>query len=240
MAREHLFALYIPDLAQSIAGDDLIFNQKEVCHRISQVLRMKSGDMLIVFDGIQTIDIQLHQVSKQRVVGSILKHQLARRYKPLITFFLPLLKRSALEDTIYGLVEVGVNIIQLVSTEKSARWHMNDLARLQRIVIAACEQAKQFNIPELKAPMAFVDIPPSESFIFFDPQGASADECLKQVKQLNSKQISLLIGPEGDLTKQEKDQVTQMGILTCKLTPTILRAKQAAILGAGIIRSFMR
>jgi len=239
MAREHVFALYIPDLAQHIAGDNLVFNQKEVCHRIAQVLRMQSGDELSLFDGAQVMHVQLQQVSKKRISASIFKHQLAPRYKPLITFFLPLLKRSALEDALYGLVEAGVDTIQLVITEKSARWRINDFARLQRIVIAACEQAKQFNVPQLKAPMAFGDIPPSESFIFFDPQGISADKCLNQVQQLNPKSISLLIGPEGDLTQQEKEQVAQMGILTCKLTPTILRAKQAAILGAGIIRSFM-
>ena len=49
----------------------------------------------------------------------------------------------------------------------------------------------------------------------------------------------LLIGPEGDLALQEKELVAGK-MQFCALTPTILRASQAAALSIGIVRSVGR
>ncbi len=52
--------------------------------------------------------------------------------------------------------------------------------------------------------------------------------------------FTLAIGPEGDLTSAEKQLMQKNGFIFCVLTPTILRASQAAALSAGIIRSMIR
>ena len=46
------------------------------------------------------------------------------------------------------------------------------------------------------------------------------------------------VGPEGDLTQEEKDYLKQQGFVFCRLTPTVLRARQAVALGLGILRSY--
>ncbi len=48
-----------------------------------------------------------------------------------------------------------------------------------------------------------------------------------------------VIGPEGDLTKEEKAYLKEQGFLFCALTPTVLRAQQAVALGLGILRSYL-
>jgi RsmE family RNA methyltransferase len=50
----------------------------------------------------------------------------------------------------------------------------------------------------------------------------------------------LFVGPEGDLTDQEKVLLKQNGFIFCALTPTILRACEAIALGAGVVRSILR
>lgn len=74
--------------------------------------------------------------------------------------------------------------------------------------------------------------------IFFDPQGSKIEVLLPEIK--NAQHIILAIGPEGDLTSEEKDLIKRSGFIFATLTATILRACQAALLSAGIIRSFIR
>lgn len=52
-------------------------------------------------------------------------------------------------------------------------------------------------------------------------------------------ELMLLVGPEGDLSNEEKNAVHTAGFIMCALTPTILRSVHAAFLGAGIMRSVM-
>lgn len=47
----------------------------------------------------------------------------------------------------------------------------------------------------------------------------------------------VMVGPEADLTQQEKDSVQHAGFSFYRLTPTILKAVDAVSLVAGIIRS---
>ena len=50
----------------------------------------------------------------------------------------------------------------------------------------------------------------------------------------------MLVGPEGDLTHEEKQFVDDHGFIFCKLTPTIMRAHQAVAVGLGVLRSMLR
>ena len=47
------------------------------------------------------------------------------------------------------------------------------------------------------------------------------------------------VGPEGDLTLEEKAYLKQLGFVFCALTPTVLRAQQAVALGLGVLRSYL-
>ena len=52
--QKHIFALYVEQLSLLVAaktgGDVVILEDKRVCHRIMQVLRLQSGDVCILFD----------------------------------------------------------------------------------------------------------------------------------------------------------------------------------------------
>ena len=44
-----------------------------------------------------------------------------------------------------------------------------------------------------------------------------------------------MIGPEGDLTMQEKDLLKERDVQFLRLTPTVLRAQQAVAVSMGIL-----
>ena len=170
--------------------------------------------------------------------------QLTTALRPTVTFLLPLLKRDDFEGALYSLAEIGVNSIQLVATHKThTSWSdERDGERARRILIAAAEQSKNYAMPELKAPVALdkalqaMNMTDSTK-IFFDPLGESFFAVMSALHGNQPDHIVLLIGPEGDLTAQEKEMVHQKGFIFCALTPTIVRAVQAAALGAGLVRS---
>jgi 16S rRNA (uracil1498-N3)-methyltransferase len=75
--------------------------------------------------------------------------------------------------------------------------------------------------------------------IFFDPDGEKLMVVLELLVKTEGSTV-LFVGPEGDLTDQEKVLIKQQGFIFCALTPTILRACEAIALGAGMVRSVVR
>jgi RsmE family RNA methyltransferase len=83
--------------------------------------------------------------------------------------------------------------------------------------------------------------------IYFDPSGACFVDLLQKIKESsdqkndaqknNNLDIVLFFGPEGGLTWQEEKQLSDLGFETYALTPTILRAREAVIVGLGGVRS---
>ena len=49
-----------------------------------------------------------------------------------------------------------------------------------------------------------------------------------------------MVGPEADLLLEEKQQLHENGFTFCKLTQTVLRAQQAAVVSLGIFRSILK
>jgi 16S rRNA (uracil1498-N3)-methyltransferase len=168
--------------------------------------------------------------------------QLTVALRPSISFLLPLLKRDDYEGALYSLAELGVSSIQPVITQKThTSWSDRDADRAERILIAATEQSKNYAMPELKAPIsldkAVQAVDKGSIKVFFDPLGEAFFSVLRMLHDNQPQHIVLLIGPEGDLSSEEKKMVKEKGFIFCALTPTIVRAVQAAALGAGLVRS---
>jgi len=249
MKNLHEFAIYIDNLSALITsiapGGQLILDNKDIYHRIMRVLRLRPEEHCVLFDRtIHGTFLIKEFKAKQIVVGILLDKQINTILSPHITFMLPILKRDGLDTAIYSLVEVGVNKIQLITTEKAQRaWRgEKEYARLHRVMIAAAEQSKNFAFSELLPPITFNVMCNNlaqevEPIIFFDPQGIQLSTLLSQFKAQKPKALSLIVGPEGDLTTAEKELLKKSNTVFCTLTPTILRACQAAGLSAGIFRS---
>jgi 16S rRNA (uracil1498-N3)-methyltransferase len=226
---------------ESVANDDL-----NIYHRIVRVLRLKENERLIIFDRISHFKVQLETcVKKNTFILKVIERALNIQYKPAITFFLPVLKREALEHSIYSLVELGATDIRLMITHKTQRIWGGDkeFERLQSIMISAAEQSKNYAFPVLHEPQLFNDLLEIFSMnccsFFFDPDGQDIFTMLQILRNEKSDAIFLMVGPEGDLTLEEKDALRGKNVQFCRLTPTILRALQAVALSMGIFRSLL-
>jgi 16S rRNA (uracil1498-N3)-methyltransferase len=245
---KHQFALYLYGLSELIhglsAGQSLVITESNLVHRIAVILRLAAGEQLVLFDRVLHVDVTITQIIKNKSIHVMLGAKKNNTiYAPSITFLLPVLKKESLETALYSLVEMGVTHIQLVLTNKSQqKWTPKEYERAQKILIAAAEQSKNFAFATLEQPLplnkALATIKKDAAKLFFDPEG----EPLSSLVCTSAHRASLVlaIGPEGDLTSPEKEIMRQAGFGFYVLTPTILRACQAAALSAGIIRTLIK
>lgn len=243
---KHEFALYFAELSHLTASRNFPFElqitDSAILHRIVNVLRLELHDSILLFDQSKHASCLIQSISKKSItliINTITKNKVL---EPAVTFLLPLLKRDALEAAIYSLVEIGVNTIQLITTEKTQqKWHgTNEFERLFKIMIAAAEQCKNFSYPQLFASIPLIEAIEKYSAnhyqkIYADPNGLPVRECIRVIDY--TKQVVLMTGPEGDLMDDEKKLLVDNQFTFCKLTPTMLRSMQAVALLAGIIRS---
>lgn len=240
---KHFFALYYPDV-QRHAKSSFIITDELMIHRIVRVLRFEKNDEFILFGNELRSTVILTAVDKHSITVQVLDTQENLQFTPLITTLIPVLKREALQEAVYNAVECGANEIQLMITEKTQRaWGgAKEQERLEKIIIAASEQAKHFTLAHLKAPKAFNELlqnTKKQPLIFFDSQGEHLSQTIKTLHGQKHTHLHLMFGPEADLSLAEKETLKKHNALCTQLTPTILRAPQAVAVGVGAIRSFL-
>lgn len=249
LTSKHEFALYWHEVTTVLnrVGMPVEIKHEGLVHRIAQVLRLEQGDQCILFDRSHHATVTIVKITKKNI--AILVDALAANQiiKPSITFLLPLLKRESLETAIYSLVELGATTIQLVQTDKVQRkWAgAAEFERLQKIMIAAAEQSKHYAFAQLLEPITLEQAmnkfcEQQVECVYADPQGAPLQDVMKKIYEKPLSKLVLMVGPEGDLQQSEKDFLHQHNFIFCQLTPTVIRACQAAGVMLGIFRSILK
>ncbi len=242
------FELLSPLLYGKTTGAQIYVEDELLYHRVINVLRLSEGEVFILFDRAVHSRLQLLQTQgKKRLICLIIESSVNKELVPPITFVLPLLKRDDLEAALYCLVETGINSIQLLTTDKTQKQQITekDSARMHKIMIAAAEQSKHFALPTLHNPISLEKLlliakDSSAVHLYYDHQGAPFFDVMQQIRKENLCEIVVMVGPEADLTPEEKEMVKAAGFIFCALTPTILRACQAVAIGAGALRAVIK
>lgn len=222
---EHFFH---PDLTADI------FELGESEARHLRVLRKKQGDVIVVTDGIGTrAECIVAEAGPKRFLLEIKKTEIVDRPKPqLIMAVSPLKNPDRFEWLVEKCTESGVgSIVPIVCERTEASLKKSD--RLHRIIQAATIQSLQYYMPELAQPMRFseflklhgvktkliawCDDVPKTPILYALHEGDNA---------------IILIGPEGDFTKEEFDEALASGYQAISLGQNRLRTETAAVLAA--------
>lgn len=235
---KHQFSIFFKELNQKHYNLELA--DKDLINRISKVLRLNTGEDLILFNNNFFAEYKIKDITKSAIFLETSKVEIVKAPKIKFILYVGLLKKEALEEVLYAATELGVSEIQPIISEKIHKnWFSKDyLDRLNKIIIAAAEQSKNYNIPILNESIKFdefISLTKNKTSIFFDLDGQNILPVYDKVK--NQKEINLIIGPEGDFSVSEKEIIKNSGFLICRLTPTVLRSVQAVNVAAGAIRS---
>ena len=215
-----------------INGDELKIVGEDVSH-ISKVLRMSSGDSIIVCDGEgNDYDATITSISKTEVVAKITGSYVCDAEPCVnVTLYQALPKQGKMEYIIQKNTELGINKIVPVYTKRCVVKPSDKTERWQKIAEAAAKQSGRGIIPQVMPAISFDDA--INQMKDFD-LALMPYECEEQVKLkdiLNSckyKNISIFIGPEGGFDLTEVEFAKSAGVKSVTLGKRILRTETAA------------
>jgi 16S rRNA (uracil1498-N3)-methyltransferase len=212
-----------------------VFLDDEESHHITNVLRGKPGDNLVVSNGIgDTFKCRIEKTFKNCVVATV-SDIIESRLKPNIdlTLGMGIVRPKQIETALDWSIQLGISAFMLLKTDFTIRdWSNNDkLKRLEKVAIRSIKQCKRAWLPEI---FPLIDLTEFlikngknfEGIIYTDPSGLPAPP--KRMIQSGSR-IVVLVGPEGGFSRAEQTEFARHGAVPLSLGPARLRAETAAV-----------
>ena len=225
-------------LNETLEENKEILLDKEQSHYITNVMRLKMNDELSLFNGKQgefigTVSSQLKKETKIK----IFKKQREQYKSSNISLAFCPPKGARLDFLIQKCTEVGLkNFIPVISDHTINR--KINTQRLNKIIIESCEQSDQMAIPKLLNTITFKDFISSlhakDTVLFADINHKKNN--LSELLSEKKNNFILFIGPEGDFSSQERDQIKMnYKFKSFSLGTNILRSETAAISGLVLL-----
>ena len=222
---------YVPSQKEIVLDED-------TSRHVVQVLRMKEGEKLNLTDGKGSlITAEVMDAHKKHCSVRVIDSQLSTQDSRKVIIAISLLKNtSRFEWFLEKATEVGVSeIIPLICERTEKQKFRYD--RMKGICISAMLQSQQTWLPVLHEPKQFNHLAIEQ----FDDQQKFIAHC-EESDQKNSlstfqsfNHSTILIGPEGDFTKQEIELALQNNFIPVGLGETRLRSETAGIVAATLL-----
>ena len=232
---------YVPDLDPAMA---LVRLPADEAHHLVKVLRLAVGETVGVFDGRGNEWLARVETAERGSVDVSLLEPV-RRPQPAValTVVQAVLKGEPMDDVIRDCTMVGVATIQPILTARTTvkRSAMTTAAaRWRRIALASAKQCGASRLPDIRDVVPFDEwiprAPEGPAFILVEPSLAVAPLTVQQLaSQPAPSGASLLVGPEGGWTGEERDRATAAGYAELSLGPMTLRAAAVPLTAAAIL-----
>ena len=233
-----MHSCYVP--SSQISEDTIHINESEQ-HHLLNVLRLKAGNQVEVFDGVGNRYIaSLCDTRTSPLQAKILRHQFHPHTPPYITLFQGLPKFDKMDLIVQKTTEIGVNEIvpmicqrsipkSVVQQKRTARW--------QRIANEAAKQCKRPHFVHVFAPQGLEEcLVDHLDLLILLWEGEKRQE-LKEILRNHgeAKSVGLFVGPEGGFTDEEVEWALQNGCVSATFGDNILRTETAAIVGMASV-----
>ena len=236
MTRRRFFA---PPSAFNFGKRNVMLTADEARH-LREVLRLKPGDEVSVFDG-EGKEFRARVAQARREFAELeLDGEIepVRPESPLkITLAVALLKGEKFDLVVQKATELGVvKIVPLITRYADIKLRdENDaskrVARWQRIALEAAKQSGRTVVPELSLPKQFASVldPSNPCFLFSEREGHG-------LMRIETDQVTAIIGSEGGWSDEELEEARAAGAQVVTLGGRILRAETAAITATALLQ----
>ena len=225
--------LYYPN---SISKNTTSLLSKEHTHYVANVMRLKRGSNINFFNQEGEWASEVVFLEKDRVEVKFLNKIKEPLKSSSIELAICLIKKNPMDIILQKATELGVSKITPIISERTEIKELNH-DRAKKIVIEATEQSNQFIPPEISKTIKLKDflnqINGSNKLFFADIN--NKDRLKKEdIKDDNLK--TLLVGPEGDFTPNERKMILQnKNTISFSLSNNILRTETATISALSLI-----
>jgi len=217
-------------------------------HHLARVLRVRSGDSVLCFDGTgREADAVVRKVSRQ---GVLLEAGPTRKL-PDPPFSISLAAavpgQGKLDEIINQATQLGARRIIPLITERTLLRQIPAADRKQerwlQVAVEAAKQSGMVRIPEVQ-PVQRLDSLLSSFSRYDRVLLASVEGPWEDLRSLLSsgppREILLLIGPEGDFSPEEVRQAVEAGAARFSLGPTVLRCETACVAALSVVSFLLR
>ena len=205
-------------------------------HYLSKVMRVKIGENFSLFNKKGEWVAKIDQISNGIVEFSISKQlRKSESSKEIWLAFSPI-KSNYFSFMIQKATELGITKFIPIIFERTVVRKINQ-DRLNKIIIEASEQSNRINIPLLEKPQNLKEFLSKNikkiDLIFTDLNSKNKK---LEVNKLDNKPLCIIVGPEGDFSEKEKDQISNFKeVKSIKINENILRSETAAVSAISII-----
>jgi 16S rRNA (uracil1498-N3)-methyltransferase len=215
------------------SGSEIALPPEAAAH-LTRVLRLRPDEAVVLFNGDgRDYAGRLLAVHRQEVRVLVRVAGEAEAEPPLrLHLAVGVSRGERMDFVIQKAVELGVASIRPLFTERSVV--RLDAERLDRrhthwhgVLVAACEQSGRRRLPHLHPAQALADWLPTVAgtALLLDPQA------VRSLADLPAPQgaATLLVGPEGGLSADERARALSAGFVSVRLGPRILRTETAPL-----------
>ena len=217
----------------------------DTASHLAKVLRARSGDELILFNGDgREFDGAIESVCGSRVSASVGGSRPVDRESPLaITLVQSVPRGDRMDFVVQKATELGVaRIVPVLSQRSVVRLDKaqaeSKAVHWRAVAVSACEQCGRNRLPTIQAAQPLLNYlgessPGNGPRLVFEPESAqhpgTAAPIPAGTAQAAIVDAEIAIGPEGGFASDELEAFRVAGFSQVRLGPRILRAETAAI-----------
>ena len=223
---------YVPNLAT-----EHVLPEEESLHAV-KVLRLKVGDELVVVDGVGGYHIaKITLPHPKRCAFELIESQFEfgkRDYKLHIAIA-PTKNMDRLEWFVEKATEIGIDEITPIICRFSER-KVVKAERLEKIIVSAAKQSVKAYFPKLNPQCTFDElIKNHQATQKFIAHCYNSEKRQLKTEIVPAKDMLVLIGPEGDFSKEEVDKAIKSGYLPVSLGESRLRTETAGVVACHTV-----
>lgn len=219
-------------------------------HHIFDVCRQDLGSRFEVLLQGQAYLVEVTSVEKRRAKGRILEiRQIQELPKPYINLALCIPRFHVLESLLEKAVEMGVQEIQLLSSDysfvkKSEKLSSGKWERWQKIIKSATQQTGRGDLLTLHPPVPLQEFTErlnrQRPFLcLFGYEGSTPlgiSDYFQKLETRDWNEAWVLVGAEGGFSGQEVEKLQSQGVQAVTLGPQILRVETACLAFVSILK----
>ena len=228
--------------SRDIAGGICRLDQDESGHCI-KVLRHRSGDEINVIDGCGTLHrCRITSDSHKGVEAIVLESTDGWGSHPyrLHMAVCPTKNNDRYEWFVEKACEIGVDEISPVIGEHSER-KIFKTARAEKILVSAAKQSLKASVPVVNEPVSVKDFIRSSSeglrliAYCFEDENIPRRSIREVLEGYDGSDITVMIGPEGDFSREEAELALASGFVPVHLGASRLRTETAALTAVAAV-----
>ena len=234
-----IIRLYFPDKIQSDLSSHL---PKEQTHYVKDVMRLKIGDKLSIFNTLGEWNAIIESYEKNGAKIKIMEKVRDKDNEKNIWLAFSPIKQNPLNFVIQKGTELGVRKFIPILSDRTIVREVN-IERIKKIIVEASEQSNRISVPEINKPDSlknFLSIFPKNGCLIFCDINSNQNNLKNIFEKKVDGPVCILIGPEGDFSENERKMIIDHNqTYSISLAKNILKSETAALSAITIVNHYL-